>query len=253
MRTVPVYGMVEGAEPKILNVLVVLGLVSMIYGNIVALQQTNVKRILAFSSVAHSGYVLLAMACGPEGYLAALFYLVVYALMTLGAFGMITLFENAGIGARLSEWQGKGRELVLPAVVMSVVLFSLAGLPPLGGFMGKYMVFGTAIRTAVQANNNLLLIAATAGIVTSVIGAFYYLRVIQVLFFQKPFSTRFGQENKVADHNLVSPSKIAVGAGLLIAALVILFGVYPSLLLEWLAVPYGADGHLTSYLSFLSR
>ncbi|MCB9230255.1 MAG: NADH-quinone oxidoreductase subunit N [Bacteroidia bacterium] len=196
---------------KIYNVIGVIALLTMIYGNVVAVQQKSLKRMLAYSSIAHSGYVLLALCAGPEGLMAAVFYMFIYTLMNIGAFGMIGMAELKDQDADLDGWKGLGMRNPWFGAAMSIFLFSLAGIPPLAGFMSKYFVFISAI----HAKYTLL---AILGIITSVAGAFYYIRVIVSMFFQ---TTEKPVEVKTSN---IYPT---IGVGIL-AALLLLFGLYPA-------------------------
>ncbi|MEO0895948.1 MAG: NADH-quinone oxidoreductase subunit N [Bacteroidota bacterium] len=205
------------AHDKIVQVIALSALFTMIYGNIVAARQDNLKRMLAYSSVAHAGYVLLGLAAASIGFKAVLFYMFIYTLMNIGAFGMIGMAEKQFEDTNLDHWKGLGKRAPLFAGAMSVFLFSLAGIPPLAGFMSKYQVFSSAIRED-------LIFLATIGILASVIGAFYYIRVIVMMFFQEK-----GED--APSFKLNYGSLPAVGIGILVL-LVILFGIFPSLVLE---------------------
>ncbi len=163
--------------------LAVVALLTMVLGNVVALMQTNVKRLLAYSSIAHAGYTLVGLAAGtPEGYAGALFYLLVYAIMNVGAFGVMAYLEWDGKTGReqtLESLAGTGRERPLLGVTMGIFLFSLAGFPPLAGFLGKYAVFAPAVEAGLTW---LVLI----GVLTSAVSAAYYLRVLVYMFMKTP-------------------------------------------------------------------
>jgi NADH-quinone oxidoreductase subunit N len=163
------------------TVLAVIAVITMVYGNIVALVQSNVKRMLAYSSIAHAGYILVALAAGTTaGYAGALFYLLVYAVMNIGAFGVMALLEWDGLGGReqtLDSLAGVGHRRPILGWTMVFFMFSLAGFPPLGGFLGKYAVFAPAV----DAGLTWLVIV---GVLASAASAYYYLRVL-VVFFMK--------------------------------------------------------------------
>ncbi len=149
--------------------------VTMVVGNVIALSQTNVKRMLAYSSVAHAGYVLTGIAAGTAaGYSGALFYLLAYTLMNLGAFGVMAALEwddEQGAEQTLDSLAGVGFRRPLLGVTMGVFMFALTGFPPLAGFIGKYMVFAAAI----EADFTWL---AVVGVVASIVSTYYYLRVL---------------------------------------------------------------------------
>lgn len=161
--------------------LIMLSVLSLIVGNLLAIAQTNLKRMLAYSTISHVGFLLLGILSGTDdGYAAAMFYTLVYALMTTGAFGMILLLSREGHEAEeITDFQGLGRRQPWFAVIMLLLMFSMAGIPPLAGFYAKL----TVIKAVVDIN---LLSVAIVAVVMSVIGAFYYLRVIKVMFFDEP-------------------------------------------------------------------
>lgn len=203
------------AYPKIIRILAISALLTMIYGNIVAARQTNMKRMLAYSSIAHSGYVLLGLCAGQDGFEAVLFYMLIYTLMNVGAFGVVGMAERKFEDTEMESWRGLGMQAPYFAGALSIFLFSLAGIPPLAGFMGKYQLFITAIRAD-------LILLATVGILTSVIGAYYYIRVIVLMFFGK-------QETSTLNTRF---QMLPVAGSALLVGLVLVFGVFPSLLLS---------------------
>ncbi|HTX18589.1 MAG TPA: NADH-quinone oxidoreductase subunit N [Bacteroidota bacterium] len=189
---------------------------SMIVGNVLGLAQTNLKRMLAYSSIAHAGYMLIGIASGQSvGEQGILFYLVSYALTTLGAFGVISILEDEN-GGRVSyeDYAGLGARRPALAAMMSCFMFSLTGMPPFSGFIGKYYLF----TSAVQSNLTWL---AILGVVTSLISAYYYLRVVVVMYFRGGES---GTVPRVAPLAMTS-------LGISVAGILIL-GVLPSLVLN---------------------
>ncbi len=155
-----------------------LAVLSMIGGNLLAVTQRDVKRMLAYSSIANAGYLLVAIAtASPRAIASLLFYLAAYAAMNVGAFGVALVVErNDGRGATLDDFNGLGRRNPALAAAMAVFLFSLAGVPPTAGFLAKYFVFYAAM-----VGNQVPL--AIIGILASVLGMFYYLRVIWAMYF----------------------------------------------------------------------
>lgn len=160
--------------------LIVISLLSMAVGNIAAIIQTNLKRMLAYSSIAHMGYMLLGFLCATsQGYSAALFYTMSYVLMTLAAFGMILLLSHQGFEAEnIKDFAGLNERHPWFALMMLVVMFSLAGIPPLVGFIAKLGVLEALIQV------HLVWLAVVA-ILFAVIGSYYYLRVIKVMYFDR--------------------------------------------------------------------
>ena len=158
-----------------------LAILTMTVGNVTALLQSNLKRMLAYSSIAHAGYVLVALvAGGHDGASAALFYLAVYSLMNLGAFGLLALLGR-GTDERVlvSDLAGLGFRQPLLALALSVFMISLGGIPPTAGFMGKFYVFSVAVKAG-------LLPLVIVGVLNSVVSVFYYLRVTVALYMQEP-------------------------------------------------------------------
>ena len=164
-------------------VLAVVAVATMVIGNVLALVQDNVKRMLAYSSIAHAGYVLVGLAAGTaEGFSGALYYLLIYSLMNIGAFGVMALLEWDGKEGRsqtIDSLAGIGFRKPLLGVTMGIFMFSLTGFPPLGGFFGKVAVFAPAIDAG-------LTWLAIVGFLASVLSAYYYLRVLFVFWMRSP-------------------------------------------------------------------
>jgi NADH-quinone oxidoreductase subunit N len=166
------------------DMLVILAVLSMAVGNITAIAQTNIKRMLAYSTIAHMGFFLLGILSGtPNGYAAAMFYAVVYVLMTLAAFGMIMLLSREGFEAEnLEDFKGLNQRNRWYAFLMLLVMFSLTGIPVMLGFWAKLAV----LQAAFEAGYTRLVVAA---VMLSLIGAFYYLRVIKLMYFDEPLDS----------------------------------------------------------------
>jgi len=158
-----------------------LAAVSLAIGNVVAIAQSNLKRMLAYSTISHVGFLLLGLANGtPDGYAASAFYAISYALMTTVAFGTIMLLARNGFEAEeIDDFRGLNQRNPWYAFVMLLTMASLAGIPPLFGFFAKLMV----LKAALDAGMYWLAIVA---VVFAIIGAFYYLRVIKVMYFDAP-------------------------------------------------------------------
>jgi NADH-quinone oxidoreductase subunit N len=158
-----------------------LAVLSMTVGNVVAIAQQNVKRMLAYSSIAHVGYLLVGVvAGGPLGNSSVLFYLLVYTFTTAGAFGTILLLERAGQEAvRLDDFGGLAARHPLIAVALSVFLLSLVGIPPTAGFVGKFYLFGAAVKSG-------YVWLAVIGVLNSAVAAYYYLRLIVFMYMREP-------------------------------------------------------------------
>ena len=162
-------------------ILIILSVLSMVFGNIIAIAQTNIKRMLAYSTISHVGFIIMGVVTGTQaGYGASMFYAIVYAIMSVGAFGMIVLLSRAGFEAEnIEDFKGLNQKSPWFAFVMMAIMFSMAGVPPFLGFWAKISVLQEAV-------NSGLLWLAVVGVVASVIGAFYYLRIIKVVYFDKP-------------------------------------------------------------------
>jgi NADH-quinone oxidoreductase subunit N len=161
--------------------LVVLAALSLIIGNVVAIAQTNIKRMLAYSTIAHMGFMLLGILAGtPEGYAAAMFYAIVYAIMSAGAFAVIILLSSNGVEAdELDHFKGLAKRNPWHAFLMMMILFSLAGIPVFVGFFAKWQVIAAALSAGFTG-------LAVLAVVTAVVGAFYYLRVVKLMYFDEP-------------------------------------------------------------------
>ena len=163
------------------QMLVILAVASMALGNIVAIAQENLKRMLAYSTISHMGFVVMGILAATEtGYGAALFYVIAYTIMTLGSFGMILLLSRAGFEAEnLEDFRGLNQRSKWYAFVMLVIMFSLTGLPPTMGFFAKLFV----LQAALEAGYTWLVVFA---VLISVVGAFYYLRIVKIMYMDPP-------------------------------------------------------------------
>lgn len=198
----------------------VVAALSMTLGNVGALVQDNVKRLLAYSSIAHAGYLLVAYAALPDnGIPAAMFYTASYAAMNVGAFAVISHFGSAGERyVTLEDYSGLGRRSPLLAATLTIFLLSLIGIPITGGFFAKFYVFSAAL----QANLVGLVII---GVLNSAVGAYYYLRIIVVMYTREP-------RGEIS----VSPVPAGLGAALAISLVTTIYlGVLPGRVLEYAA------------------
>ena len=170
-------------QPDWQGMLVILSLLSMAAGNIIAIAQGNIKRMLAYSTIAHVGFLMLGILAGTgAGYAGAMFYVIVYALMSMGSFAMVILLGRKGMEAdRLDDFKGLSARSPWFAFIMLILMFSMAGVPPFLGFWAKWFVF----KEVVAAGGVWL---ATVGVLFSVVGAFYYLRIVKLMYFDKPDS-----------------------------------------------------------------
>jgi NADH-quinone oxidoreductase subunit N len=173
------HAMVAGWSPLV----AVLAALSILIGNLVALAQTNVRRLLAYSAVAHAGYTLLGLvAGGREGFSATLFYTTIYAFTLVGAFGVVALVRRETGGDDFAHFAGLRQRSPWLAGCMAVFMLSLAGIPPLAGFFGKFYLFSAALHSA--AHYGLLWLVALA-LLGSLISFYYYLVVLKVIFVDK--------------------------------------------------------------------
>src|SRR5713226_6039228 len=163
------------------QMLVVLAVLSMTIGNVVAIAQTNVKRMLAYSTISHVGYVLLGILSGTaQGYQAAMFYMLSYIIVAAGAFGMVLLLAKQGFEAdKITDFRGLNARSPWFAGMMAILMFSLAGVPPFIGFWAKLGV----IQAVLGVNYTWLAVVA---VLFSVVGAFYYLRIVKLMYFDEP-------------------------------------------------------------------
>ncbi len=203
--------------PEWQPIVAVIAALTMVVGNVAALVQNNVKRMLAYSSIAHAGYALAGVAAGGEaGATGVLFYLAAYAFTTLAAFAVMTA---VGSGAEENQtfdaYLGLGRRKPLLGVVMAIAMFSLIGIPPTAGFVGKYFLFGAAVAAG-------LTWLAVVGVLTSVVSSYFYLRLVMTMFMREPQT-----EGEPIHAN--APRSLA--AAISIAA-VFVFGLLPAPLLS---------------------
>lgn len=195
-----------------------LAVLSMVVGNLLALVQKDLKRMLAYSGVAHMGYLLIALvSLNRDSYGPVLVYLLAYALMNAGAFTVVTLlYARVGEQHLISELSGWGYRFPLLGICLTVCMLSLGGIPPTAGFLGKYLVFFHAIE-----NGDLWL--AVVGVVTSLIGVFYYLRVVYTLYMRPEQRAPEG----------LAPDAWGRAAAVLAALGTLIFGIWPGQLVEW--------------------
>ncbi|WP_371440811.1 NADH-quinone oxidoreductase subunit NuoN [Thalassospira sp. TSL5-1] len=163
------------------QIIVLISILSMAWGSFAALRQNNIKRLMAYSSIGHVGFALVGLAAGTEaGVQAILVYLGIYLVMNLGTFAVIlSMRRHDRMVEEIADLSGLSRTKPLMAAVMALLMFSMAGIPPLAGFFGKFYVFKAAVDSG-------LVTLAVIGLVTSVVSAYYYLRVIKVMYFDEP-------------------------------------------------------------------
>lgn len=221
----------HGFAPGWVPVLALLAAFSMTLGNLAAIAQTSVKRLLAYSAIAHAGYALLGvLANNQQGVASLIYYTVTYALTTLGAFGVVTVVEAAAGGDRLSDFAGLSKRAPVLSLCMMIFMLSLAGIPPLAGFFGKFYVFVSAV--GADAGNLGLLWLVILAIAMSAVSLYYYLQVLkQIYVTEAPASAR--------------PIKVPLSSAIVIALLalgVVALGAAPDLLVGrvWEAIKLAA-------------
>jgi NADH-quinone oxidoreductase subunit N len=199
-----------------------LAVLTLIIGNIVAIAQKNIKRMLAYSSIAHAGYILMALVPYANGKVsdaavaAALFYLLAYALTNFGAWAVVVALEQAeGKGLELDDYAGLGRKYPLMGAAMTIFMLSFTGVPPTLGFVGKFYLF----RVVVEAG---MVGLALIGVLTSLISAYYYLRVVVVMYMRE------------GEPEIRRETWVGLTAGLAAVAVVVL-SIFSQPLLEWAA------------------
>lgn len=194
----------------------VIAVLSMLYGSIVAIAQEDIKRMLAYSSISHAGYLTIGLAAGnQEGIAGIIFYLAAYTFMNLGAFGVISLVEGEGeTNLTISSYSGLSSRKPLLAALLSLFMFSLAGIPPFAGFFGKYYIFIAAVKSD-------LTWLAILGVFSSAISVYFYLRIVVLMYFKEA----------TTDITLQS-SKAGLAAIILASLLVIILGIFPNSVLQ---------------------
>jgi len=193
------------------QVVVFVSLASMVLGSFAAIGQTNIKRLMAYSSIGHMGFALVGLAAGTqEGAQGVLVYIAIYVAMTLGTFAIIlTMKRNGQPVETIKDFAGLSRTNPIIAFFFAMFLFSLAGVPPLAGFFGKFYVFMAAIKSG-------LFVLAVVGVLASVVGAFYYLSIVKLMYFDEPVGK-------------LDPMRVELRTVLAVAGLFnVLFFVYPA-------------------------
>jgi len=216
-------------------VVAVVAALSMVLGNLVAIVQSSVRRLLAYSAIAHAGYMLLAIVAHTQQSLSALLYYVfTYALATLGAFGVVAIVEQQTGGDRLAHFDGLSRRSPVLSACMFVFLLSLAGIPPLAGFFGKFYLFVSVLHSGPG-----LLWLIVLAIAMSAVSLYYYLQVLKRIYVTDPSDA---VANASAETTTIRTPILSHAVVVLLAAGVVLFGCAPHLLLHWIDAAIGAAG-----------
>jgi NADH-quinone oxidoreductase subunit N len=211
-------------RPGWVPVIAVVALASMLLGNLAAIVQSSVRRLLAYSAIAHAGYILLGiLAHDRDGLASLIYYIVIYGLTTVGAFGVVSIVQDRAGGDALSDFAGLSRRAPVLSFCMMVFMLSLAGIPPLAGFFGKFYLFTAALKSTPDNLGFLWLILAAIGL--SAVSLYYYLQVLKQIYVIPPANDKAALQTPVL-------SQVMVG---LLALAVVVLGCAPDLLL----------GHLT--------
>jgi len=201
--------------------MVVIAIITMVFGSVVAIAQRDVKRMLAYSSIAHAGFLLAGViALSKTGLEASIFYLFAYGVATVGAFGIVTLVRDAsGEVGDLNRWSGLGKRAPLLASAFAFFLLAFAGIPLTSGFIGKFSIFSAAY----ESGSTSILIA---GVLSSAVAAFFYIRVIVLMFFKDPIED---------GTSVVIPSALTTITITVSSVLTLILGIYPAPLIDFIA------------------
>ena len=198
------------------TIIIFISIASMILGAIAAIGQKNIKRLLAYSSIGHVGYALAGVATGNiSGYQSAIVYISIYVIMNIGIFSCLYLLKKDGeFKENISDLSGVSKKHPLLAISFLIILFSLAGIPPLGGFFAKFYVFSAVVE-------HKMFTLAIIGLLTTVISAFYYLKIIKIIYFDDSSITFDAVKNKTAQISIFISCSV-----------LITFFLYPAVLNE---------------------
>lgn len=226
IRLMPIFqydgGLNEVKNPDFNMILAVLAIVSMLVGNFTAVWQNNVKRMLAYSSIGHTGFMLMALfALQGSGFKALIFYMAIYILMNMAAFLIVDEIEEQSGKLLIDDYKGLGKANVLLMTAFVIVLVSLTGLPPTAGFTAKFLVFSSAIEAYRSTNSAIILIMIITAAVSTVVSLFYYFKIPLNAFLRGP-------QNQVVDFKKTPKAYL----GLFLAILLLVLIVFPSLIAD---------------------
>src|SRR5947207_626397 len=208
----------------------IISAITMTLGNLTAIVQSNLKRLLAYSSIAHAGYLLMGLAAASTaGVQSILIYLIVYVLMNVGGFLVVIAVSRHTGGEQISDLRGLGTKAPIAALSLTIFLFSLTGIPPFAGFVGKYLIFAAVVRQG----GFWYVALAVIGVVNSAVSLFYYARIIKAMFL----------EDAVDDRPLPLPA-LYTGVLVALAIPVIALGIYWAPLVRWAAAAFGGGNVL---------
>ena len=211
-----VIGTFEAIAPDWQQIIAFIAIASMVLGAFAAIGQSNIKRLMAYSSIGHMGYALVGLAAGTqEGVTGVVIYMIIYMAMTLGTFAcIIAMRRRDGTVEQISDLAGLSNRNPMMALILTLLMFSLAGIPPLAGFFAKYFVFIAAIQAELYA-------LAVIGVLASVVGAYYYLRIIKIMWFDEP-----------ADDFVAMPGElrlVLLGSGVFVTFYIVIAGQISSI------------------------
>jgi NADH-quinone oxidoreductase subunit N len=219
-----------GAAPRWTPLIALVAVVSMVWGNLAAIAQTSVRRVLAYSAIGHAGYMLIALAVhSRETLIAAVYYVITYALATLGAFAVLCALEGEKIDS-IADFRGLGKRAPGVSICLLIFLLSLAGIPPLAGFFGKFYVFVSALDATDHPRWLWLVLLALA---MSVVSFYYYLKILKQTYVSEPAP----EASRIA---VPATTRVALWTT---AALVLLLGCWPDLVLRRVVAAVGGVFH----------
>jgi NADH-quinone oxidoreductase subunit N len=204
------------AHDQWMVIIAAVAIASLVIGNTVAIAQTNIKRMLAYSSIGHGGYAMLGLVTGTaEGVAGVVFYMLAYTFMNAGAFAIIIMMKGGGkTGEEIEDYRGLAKNHKGLALVLLVLLFSLAGIPPTAGFMGKFYIFMALIHQEMY-------VLAVVAIITSAVAAYFYIRIVMLMYMKEP-------EGEFE----FSYSRALIFAVAVTTIAVLVLGVYPNFIIE---------------------
>jgi NADH-quinone oxidoreductase subunit N len=224
-RQVPGGGYIAATDLPWPAIIGIISAITMTLGNFTAVVQTNVKRMLAYSSIAHAGYLLMGLAAASTaGVQSILVYLIIYVLMNVGAFLVVISVSRVTGGEEISDFRGLSQKAPIAALTLTIFLFSLTGIPPFAGFAGKYLLFAAVVQKGGFWNVML----AVIGVLNSAVSLFYYAKIIKAMYF----------EHSTNDRALPLPA-LYTGVLIALAIPVVALGVYWTPLINWAASAFG--------------
>jgi NADH-quinone oxidoreductase subunit N len=229
-RQVPGGGYVPVTELPWPAIIGIISAITMTLGNLTAIVQTNLKRLLAYSSIAHAGYLLMGLAAASAaGVQAILIYLIIYVLMNVGAFLVIIAVSRHTGGEDIKDFRGLGQKAPIAALALTIFLFSLTGIPPFAGFAGKYLIFAAVVQRGGFWN----VLLAVIGVLNSAVSLFYYARIIKAMFLED-----------APDPRPMSVPALYTGVLVALALPVLWLGIYWAPLVRWAAAAFGGVNSL---------